>query len=99
MNFAKPAATRLEDYALPPFLVDEVDLDFELDEARTLVRAKLKVRRNPAAAPAADLVLDGRGLDTHAVRIDGEPVAGNRVEIAPETLTVRDAPDALLAAA
>ena len=96
MNFAKPAATRLEDYALPPFLIDEVDLDFELDEARTLVRAKLKVRRNPDAAPAADLVLDGRGLDTHAVRIDGEPVAGNRVEIAAETLTVRDAPDAFV---
>ena len=96
MNFAKPAATRLEDYALPPFLIDEVDLDFELDEARTLVRAKLKVRRNPAAAPAADLVLDGRGLDTHAVRIDGEPVAGNRVEIAAETLTIRDAPDAFV---
>ena len=96
MNFAKPAATRLEDYALPPFLIDEVDLDFELDEARTLVRAKLKVRRNPAAAPVADLVLDGRGLDTHAVRIDGEPVAGNRVEIAAETLTVRDAPDAFV---
>ena len=96
MNFAKPAATRLEDYALPPFLIDEVDLDFELDEARTLVRAKLKVRRNPAAAPAADLVLDGRGLDTHAVRIDGEPVSGNRVEIAAETLTLRDAPDAFV---
>ena len=96
MNFAKPAATRLEDYALPPFLVDEVDLDFELDEARTLVRAKLKVRRNPAAASAADLVLDGRGLDTHAVRIDGEPVSGNRVEIAAETLTLRDAPDAFV---
>ena len=96
MNFAKPAATRLEDYALPPFLIDEVDLDFELDEARTLVRARLKVRRNPAAEPAADLVLDGRGLDTHAVRIDGEPVSGNRVEIATETLTLRDAPDAFV---
>ena len=96
MNATEPAATRLADYALPPFLVDEVDLDFELGEARTLVRAKLKIRRNPAAAPAADLVLDGRGLDTLAVRIDGEAVSGNRVEIAAETLTVRDTPDAFV---
>ena len=92
-NAAEPAATRLADYAPPPFLVDEVDLDFELDEKQTLVRAKLTVRRNPAAEPAADLVLDGHGLDTRTVRVDGEPVAGNRVEIAAETLTVRDAPD------
>ena len=150
-NAAEPAATRLADYAPPPFLVDEVDLDFELGEERTLVRAKLKVRRNPAVASAfaatpasadsaastpspasvpspasapapapatptsaatsasvpasapgsaatspADLVLDGRGLDTRSVRIDGEAVSGNRIEIAAETLTIRDAPDAFV---
>ena len=93
MNPSEPAVTRLADYAPPPFLVDEVDLDFDLDEERTLVRAKLRVRRNPAAAPAPDLVLDGHGLDTRAVRVDGEAVSGNRVEIAAETLTLRDAPD------
>ena len=94
MIAADPAAIRLADYAPPPFLVDEVDLDFELDEERTVVRAKLEVRRNPAVPRAADLVLDGRGLETGAVRIDGEAVSGNRIEIAGETLTVRDAPDA-----
>ena len=96
MTASEPAAVRLADYAPPPFLVDEVDLDFELDEERTLVRAKLRVRRNPAVPPVADLVLDGRGLETDAVRIDGEAVSGNRIEIAAETLTVRDAPDAFV---
>ena len=139
MSSAEPATTRLADYAPPPFLVDEVDLDFELGEERTLVKAKLKMRRNPAVASApaatpasadsaasvpapasatpmsaatsasvpasapasaatspADLVLDGRGLDTRAVRIDGEAVSGNRIEIAAETLTIRDAPDAFV---
>ena len=114
---AEPAATRLADHAPPPFLVDEVDLDFELGEERTLVRAKLKMQRNPAAVaaasapaaapesattpastapPPADPVLDGRGLDTRSVRIDGEAVSGNRIEIAAETLTIRDAPDAFV---
>ena len=93
---AEPAATRLADHAPPPFLVDEVDLDFELGEERTLVRAKLKMRRNPVAAAAADPVLDGRQLDTRSVRIDGEAVSGNRIEIADETLTIRDAPDAFV---
>ena len=96
MNIAEPTATRLADYAPPAFLIDEVDLEFELDEGRTLVRARLGVRRNPAVESAADLVLDGRGLDTRSVRIDGEAMSGNRVETADETLTVRDAPDAFV---
>ena len=96
MNATEPAAVRLADYAPPPFLVDRVGLDFELDETRTVVRTRLEVRRNPAAARAADLVLDGHGLETRAVRIDGEAVTGNRVEIAAETLTLRDAPDAFV---
>ena len=96
MSSVEPAATRLADYASPPFLIDEVDLDFELGEGRTLVRARLEIRRNPAAEAAADLILDGRGLDTRAVRVDGEAISGNRVEIAGETLTVRDAPGAFV---
>ncbi len=93
MNTTEPAVTRLANYAPPPFFIDEVDLEFELDEARTLVRAKLKVRRNPDAAPETDLILDGEGLETGAVGIDGVAISGNRVEIAQEKLTVRDAPD------
>ena len=96
MNAIEPTVTRLADYAPPAFLIDEVDLDFELGEERTVVRARLAVRRNPSAVPAADLILDGRGLETRAVRIDGEAISGNRVEIADETLTVRDAPDAFV---
>ena len=96
MSPTEPVATRRADYAPPPFLVDAVDLDFELDEKQTLVRAKLTIRRNPDAAPAQDLILDGHGLDTRAVRVDGEVVSGNRVEIAAETLTLRDAPDAFV---
>ncbi len=96
MTTTEPAVTRLADYAPPPFLVDAVDLEFELDEERTLVRAKLRVRRNPGVPPEADLVLDGEGLDTRAVRIDAAPVPAGRVEIAAGTLTVRDAPDAFV---
>ena len=96
MSSTEPVATRLADYAPPAFLIDEVDLDFELGEGRTLVRARLAARRNPAAEAVADLVLDGRGLDTRAVRVDGESVSGNRVEMADEKLTVRDVPDAFV---
>ena len=45
-----PRETRLADYQPPAFLVETVDLAFDLDEAATRVRSRLAVRRNPAAA-------------------------------------------------
>ena len=96
MNLAKPAATRLEDYALPPFLIDASTLTSSLTRRGPWCGRNSRSGAIPPPPRRRILVLDGRGLDTHAVRIDGEPVAGNRVEIAPETLTVRDAPDAFV---
>ena len=44
-----PQPVRLEDYRPPDYLVDQVDLRFNLQPATTEVRARLAVRRNPAA--------------------------------------------------
>ena len=96
MTESAPAATRLTDYSPPDFLIDEVDLSFELDAERTLVRATLTVRRNPDVPRTADLVLDGQGLETLGVRVDGEAVTGNRMAIGAETLTIRDAADSFV---
>ena len=48
---AAPRAIRLADYAPPAFLIDTVDLNFDLDEAATKVVSRLAVRRNPGAPP------------------------------------------------
>ncbi len=57
------APHRLADYQPPAFLIDTLDLIFDLDPLATRVRATLSVRRNPAHAnPAAPLVLDGEDL-------------------------------------
>ncbi len=40
------------DYRPPAFLVDTLDLTFDLDPAATRVTAMLAFRRNPEAAPA-----------------------------------------------
>ena len=42
-----PRETRLADYRPPAFLVDTVELAFDLDEAATRVRSRLALRRNP----------------------------------------------------
>ncbi len=68
-----PSAIRLGDYAPPDWLIGEVDLDFRLGAEATSVHARLTVRRN--GDHARPLVLDGHGLETHDIRIDGEAIA------------------------
>ena len=43
---AVPAPVRREDYHPPEWMVPEVALDFRLDPAETIVKARLTVRRN-----------------------------------------------------
>src|SRR5581483_10187908 len=67
-NAAPPVIRRL-DYAPPDWLVPEIALDFSLDAARTLVTARLTVRRN--GDHRRPLRLDGNEIAPLAVTIDG----------------------------
>src|SRR5262245_59508221 len=69
---AAPHVTRREDYTPPEWLVPDLALDFTLDAARTVVRARLAVERN--GAHSAPLRLNASGLHILDVRLDGEPV-------------------------
>jgi aminopeptidase N len=86
---------RLADYQPPGFLIDTVDLVFELGADETRVRSRLGLRRNPAVrAPATALHLDGEALDLVAVALDGEPLGANRYQLLPEGgLILGDVPD------
>jgi len=59
-----------EDYRPPEWLVPEIALDFRLDPAETIVKARLTVRRN--GAHQHPLRLNGDGLRPSHVLIDGE---------------------------
>jgi len=86
-----PGTIRRADYTPPPFLIETVDLDVALGKDATDVRARLAVRRNPAAvAKPLDLVLDGKKMELVSVRLDGEPA---NHELTAETLTVRGVPE------
>src|SRR6185503_4697751 len=71
-----PQPTRLADYRPPDFLVDTVDLIFDLDPADTRVASHITLRRNPGAATAgapggAPLRLDGDEIELIALALDG----------------------------
>ena len=93
---AAPKTVRREDYRPPAFLVDRVDLHFDLNPSATLVRSRLDVRRNPAFGdPAAPLRLDGEALTLLSLRLDGAALPDNRFHIDPDgALIVGAMPDA-----
>jgi aminopeptidase N len=95
-DVAPPQPVRLADYRPPAFLIDTVDLVFELDEADTRVKSRLRVRRNPEAAdPKAPLHLDGEELELVSLALDGELLGANRYQLPPEGgLILAAVPDA-----
>jgi aminopeptidase N len=89
-----PHETRLADYQPPAFLVETVDLEFELDAAATRVRSRLVVRRNPAAADAdAPLSLDGEALTLVRIALNGEELGANRYHLEDRKLLIPEMPN------
>jgi aminopeptidase N len=91
-NVAQPI--RLEDYQPPAFLIDEVELDFELDPRATRVRTRLAVRRNGDHSEA--LRLNGERLKPIAIAIDGRPLSAAEHSVDDEWLTVPNVPNSFM---
>jgi aminopeptidase N len=91
-----PRPTRLADYRPPEFLVDTVDLTFDLAPADTRVAAHLALRRNPAASMSETaLRLDGDELEPMALALDGRSLAPGEYAVEPDgTLVIAHVPDA-----
>ena len=86
--------TRLEDYRPPAFLVDSVDLIFDLVPAATTVRASLACRRNPAHGDdAAPLMLDGEDLALESVTLDGTKLGPDAYRLTGRGLGIDNVPD------
>jgi aminopeptidase N len=93
---AVPAEIRLADYAPPAFLIDTVDLRFDLDEAATTVLSRLALRRNPDAPAESPLHLDGEALTLVRLTRDGVTLVPGDYHTIEGGLTIPDMPDACL---
>ena len=81
----------LKDYTPPPYLVDTVDLRFELDPAATLVTATLQMRAgvdNPGP-----LVLPGEQLELLSVHLDGTSLSDDQYEFSDGELHIPQVPE------
>jgi aminopeptidase N len=93
MKTDTPPTISLKDYRAPDFLIDDVFLDVTLGEDETEIKARLKMRRNPAAnSPGAPLVMDGENLKTVGITLDGKPLGDTDYTIANNKLRIDGAP-------
>src|SRR5580693_4890295 len=91
-----PRPVRLAEYRPPDFLIDTVDLVFELGDSDTRVKSRLRILRNPESPDrSAALQLDGEELALLALALDGEPLGANRYQLPAEGgLILADVPEA-----
>jgi len=90
MKDPAPQPIHRKDYRPPAFLIDTVDLHFDLQESHTTVRATLAVRRN--GKHPEPLVLHGERLELRSVHVDGTEHTAYSVDDTHLSLT--DVPDA-----
>jgi aminopeptidase N len=89
MREANATAVRREDYVAPAYWIRAVDLTFDLDPARTLVASRMRIERNPAAAPQP-LRLDGGDLTPLRVLANGHSLS---FRSEPGALVIDNPPD------
>ena len=95
MRTSQPKTIYLSEYRVPAFLVDHVDLRFELFEDGARVHSTLTVRRNPDAREGREsLELNGDSLTLESVRLDGLALQAGEYEDRGELLVVPAVPDA-----
>ena len=94
MKTDTPKTINLEDYLPSPFLIDTVDLDIKLDPENTVVKSKLKVRRNPKAeGKSTSLVLAGENLELKRVAIGRTALKDKDYKVTKTSLTIPKVPD------
>ena len=85
-------AIHLADYRPTSFVLERVDLTFELDPTETKVESRLIFHRREAADPKAPLILDGDELSLYSLLLDQSELPADRYTVSPERLEIRDLP-------
>jgi aminopeptidase N len=92
MRTDTPQAIYRKNYTPPSFLVDTVEIGFDLDPKATRVASRLVMRRNPASRDKT-LVLYGEALELVQIRMNGAVLAKRGYKIENGVLQIADAPD------
>ena len=80
-------AIHRQDYQPPAYLVESIDIGFDLDPAQTRVAARSTLRRNPHSKQA-ELVLHGESLQLIALRMNGKTLQKREYVLRAGTLQI-----------
>ncbi len=84
----------LKDYTPPDYLIERVELRFELGDEATEVTSRLSLRKNPASESVnPPLCLDGEGLELLELAMDGERLAPGDYRFEDDQLTIPQVPE------
>lgn len=85
-----PTRIYLKDYTAPDFLIESVQLYFNLHETKTRVAAEIKFKKNNSSAK--DLVLNGEKMILHKIAMNGETLSQIQYSTTENSLTVLNVP-------
>ena len=85
-------AIHRQDYQPPAYLVESIDIGFDLDPGHTRVAARSTLRRNPDAKQR-ELILHGDSLELVALRMNGKALSRREYSLRNGTLRISNAPD------
>ncbi|GGY03362.1 aminopeptidase N [Paludibacterium paludis] len=91
----QPEVKYRKDYAAPAFLVDKIDLRFEIEDTETRVHSRLVINRNDKTPAASTLLLDGSAR-LLSVAVDGQKLAEERYRLEDGVLAVLDVPESFI---
>ncbi|MGL4995637.1 MAG: M1 family aminopeptidase, partial [Deefgea sp.] len=86
-------AIRRLDYTPPSYLIDRVDLTFELSDTHAKVISRLIIKRNKGVSAATPLVLHGEELTLEGIKLDGAPLTSAHYIVDENSLTIANMPD------
>lgn len=82
-----PNTIYLKDYKAPDYLVEKLDLSFNIQDGKTTVTSNAVYKRNGEGH--APLVLNGEHMELHSVKMDGADALYDKTD---DTLTIQNPP-------
>ena len=89
-----PQAVHLSDYKVPAYLIDEIDLIFDLQEEFTLVHSHMRIRRNRLSDDKSNVLhLNGEALTLESIKLNHNVLSGSQYTLTDTSLTLKDLPE------
>ena len=91
MRTDSPQTIYRKDYTPPSYLVDSVELGFDLDPQRTVVATRIRLQRNPDGKNS-HIELHGEHIELVSLTLNGKRLTPAQYKLDASMLTIRNAP-------